>query len=361
MHSSAGPSRPCTRPCERPAILSAPRGQRLCHPRTHDTEGDDHIRGPSSAATLRPDPCPCGRADARRGVRVPAPVDPPGCAGSSRSCARRVPRGSSTATAAGGRRTGWRTGSPSGWWSLPGPPMPASTRSTSPSAWQRIRRRRSTSRPGPSGGSSPPPRSPRRGRHAANPSDVARAPARARRGRIGRERRARRGRGSTNGPAARGLEAWPAARGSTNRPAARGSTNRPAARGLEAWTGVDPGSDTPPILLLRGLQLTAGVGPTNHVCGLVAGPPGRIRRLICPICCVTGSKRALELDRGRFGRLRARRTPDLVHPAQRFGGVAAAIGRPARLVTRGPARGQAPLPNDSESASTNSSGLTTRT
>jgi hypothetical protein len=49
---------------------------------------------------------------------------------------------------------------------------------------------------------------------------------RARRGRIGRERRARRGRGSTNGP---------------------------AARGLEAWTGVDPGSDTPPLLLLRGL------------------------------------------------------------------------------------------------------------
>jgi hypothetical protein len=178
MHSSALPSRPCTRSCERRVILSALKRQRLCHPRTHDTEGDDHIRRSSAAAPLRPDPCPCGRADARRGVRVAAPVDPPGCAGSSRSCARRVPRGSSTATAAGGRRTGWRTGSPSGWWSLPGPPMPASTRSTSPSAWQRIRRRRSTSRPGPSGGSSPPPRSPRRGRHAADPSDVARAPAR---------------------------------------------------------------------------------------------------------------------------------------------------------------------------------------
>jgi hypothetical protein len=161
----------------------------------------------------------------------------------------------------------------------------------------------------------------RRGRHAAVATPRTRRTSRghprerrARRGRIGRERRARRGRGSTNGPAA------------------RGSTNRPAARGLEAWTGVDPGSDTPPLLLLRGLQLTAGVGPTNHVCGPVSGPPGRFRRLIGPICCVTGSKRAQELDRGRFGRLGARRRPDLVHPAQRFGGVAAAIGRPARLV-----------------------------
>ena len=58
-------------------------------------------------------------------------------------------------------------------------------------------------------------------------------------------------------------------------------------------------SDTSCRLLLRRLQLTAGVGPTNRVCGLVAGPPGRIRSLIGPICCVTGSKRALELDRGR--------------------------------------------------------------
>jgi hypothetical protein len=58
-------------------------------------------------------------------------------------------------------------------------------------------------------------------------------------------------------------------------------------------------SDTSCRLLLRRLQLTAGVGPTNRVCGLVAGPPGRIRLLIGPICCVTGSKRALELDRGR--------------------------------------------------------------
>jgi hypothetical protein len=58
-------------------------------------------------------------------------------------------------------------------------------------------------------------------------------------------------------------------------------------------------SDTSCRLLLRRLQLTAGVGPTNRVCGLVAGPPGRIRLLIGPICCVTGGKRALELDRGR--------------------------------------------------------------
>jgi hypothetical protein len=58
-------------------------------------------------------------------------------------------------------------------------------------------------------------------------------------------------------------------------------------------------SDTSCRLLLRRVQLTAGVGPTNRVCGLVAGPPGRIRLLIGPICCVTGGKRALELDRGR--------------------------------------------------------------
>jgi hypothetical protein len=76
-------------------------------------------------------------------------------------------------------------------------------------------------------------------------------------------------------------------------------------------------SDTSCLLLLRSLQLTAGVGPTNRGCGLVAGPPGRIRWLIGPICCVTGSKRALELGGGRDGRLRTRRTPDLVHPAQR--------------------------------------------
>jgi hypothetical protein len=41
--------------------------------------------------------------------------------------------------------------------------------------------------------------------------------------------------------------------------------------------------------------------PTNRVCGLPAGPPGRIRWLIGPECCVTGSKRPLELDRGRHG------------------------------------------------------------
>jgi hypothetical protein len=98
-------------------------------------------------------------------------------------------------------------------------------------------------------------------------------------------------------------------------------------------------SDTSCLLLLRSLQLTAGVGPTNRGCGLVAGPPGRIRWLIGPICCVTGSKRALELGGGRDGRLRARRTPDQLPPAQR----SPAQRSPARRAPDGSGRrGHAP-------------------
>ena len=48
--------------------------------------------------------------------------------------------------------------------------------------------------------------------------------------------------------------------------------------------------------MLRSLQLTAGVRLTNYACGLPASPPGRIRWLIGPECCVAGNKRALELD-----------------------------------------------------------------
>jgi predicted metal-dependent hydrolase len=89
------------------------------------------------------------------------------------------------------------------------------------------------------------------------------------------------------------------------------SARRPWIRSLD-WRR--PGSDTPALLLLRRLQLTAGVGPTNYACGLVAGPRGRIRGLIGPICCVTGSKRARELDRIVTRGVRARPTPDLLPP-----------------------------------------------
>jgi hypothetical protein len=92
------------------------------------------------------------------------------------------------------------------------------------------------------------------------------------------------------------------------------------------------------LLLLRSLQLTAGVGPANQVFGLLAGPHGRIRCLIGPECCVTGSERALELDRGRDGRLRARRTPDLLHPAQRRRATAAGRRAPGTGAGQRPAR-----------------------
>jgi len=74
------------------------------------------------------------------------------------------------------------------------------------------------------------------------------------------------------------------------------------------------------LLVLLSLQLTAGVGPTNRVCELVAGPTGRIRWLVGPECCVTGSERALEFNGGRSGAPSDRRAPDLVPPAQRAPG-----------------------------------------
>jgi hypothetical protein len=74
------------------------------------------------------------------------------------------------------------------------------------------------------------------------------------------------------------------------------------------------------LLVLLSLQLTAGVGPTNRVCELVAGPTGRIRWLVGPECCVTGSERALEFNGGRSGAPSDQRAPGLVPPAQRAPG-----------------------------------------
>src|SRR5664279_2243564 len=95
-----------------------------------------------------------------------------------------------------------------------------------------------------------------------------------------------------------------------------------------------PQPDTSPLLVLRSLlvllslQLTAGVGPTNRVCELVAGPTGRLRWLVGPECCVTGSERALEFNGGRSGAPSDRRAPDLVPPAQRAPGAGSASAGP---------------------------------
>jgi hypothetical protein len=144
------------------------------------------------------------------------------------------------------------------------------------------------------------------------------------------------------------------------RPVVQRWTNRPAARGLEARAGVDPGPIRRPcsgvrdllvllsllvlrgllllrsllvllsLLLLRSLQLTAGVGPTNQVCGLLAGPHGRIRRLIGPESGSLAQNVASQAANAPWsstrvgpGRLRARRTPDLLPPAQRAPGTGA--------------------------------------
>jgi len=73
-----------------------------------------------------------------------------------------------------------------------------------------------------------------------------------------------------------------------------------------------PRSATSPLLLLRGLSCCAP-GPvaqpaTNRRCrahepgwGPLAGPPGRIRWLIGPECCVAGSERALAPDAAGSG------------------------------------------------------------
>ena len=53
--------------------------------------------------------------------------------------------------------------------------------------------------------------------------------------------------------------------------------------------------------MLLSLQLTAGVVPTNQVCGLLTSPPGRIRWLIGPECCVAGSEQALDVDAAGSG------------------------------------------------------------
>jgi len=88
------------------------------------------------------------------------------------------------------------------------------------------------------------------------------------------------------------------------------------------------------LLVLLSLQLTAGVGPTNRVCELVAGPTGRIRWLVGPECCVTGSERALEFNGGRSGAPSDRRAPDLVPPAQRAPGVGMGASAPGRGAMR---------------------------
>jgi hypothetical protein len=51
-------SRGYFRTCRGTAILSELRGQRLCHSRCHGNEGDDHVGPPSTAAPVRPQPCP---------------------------------------------------------------------------------------------------------------------------------------------------------------------------------------------------------------------------------------------------------------------------------------------------------------
>ena len=139
------------------------------------------------------------------------------------------------------------------------------------------------------------------------------------------------------------------------RPVVHRWANRPAARGLEAGISVDPSPIRRPcsccaacrvvplfllrsLLVLLSLQLTAGVGPTNRVCELVAGPTGRIRWLVGPECCVTGSERALEFNGGRSGAPSDRRAPDLVPPAQRAPG-GSAPGRGAMRHGHTPHRG----------------------
>jgi len=75
----------------------------------------------------------------------------------------------------------------------------------------------------------------------------------------------------------------------------------------EDWQpgSASPRPDTSPLLALRSLQLTAGVGPTAPCAAPCAGSsgvrPDESATLIGPECCVTGSERGLELDRGRGG------------------------------------------------------------